>query len=158
MKIASRFPIKESNGLLALVTIIHLVVLILSFIIIEILWQFSFAFAGLLVSYYYSIKQLKEITLAPDDLCWTGDQWLVTLLNDRNKLDYRETAYLRILASSWITSWFSLLKFRIESINGENTELVWFFSSASLGDRLYRELCYLCKQDLKEQSKENGNK
>jgi hypothetical protein len=158
MKIASRFPIKESKGLLALVIGLHFAVLVLSFIIIEVLWQFSFVFASLLISYYYSIKQLKEVTQAPDDLCWTGEQWLITLLNDKNKLDYRETAYLRISPSSWVTSRFSLLKFRIKSINGLNTEFTWFFSSASLGDRLYRELCYLCKQDLKEQSKEKVNK
>ena len=155
MKIASRFPIKESKGLLTLVVLLHLSVSVLSFFIFNVSWQFGFALVSVLISYYFSIIQLKQITQAPDDLCWTGNQWLINVLNDKNKLVSRESVYLNILPSSWITSGFSLLKFRLESLDGANTEFVWFFSASNLGDRQYRELCYLCKQSLKNQSKEN---
>jgi len=155
MKIASRFPIKESKGLLTLVILLHLAVSALSFFVFNFSWQYAFALVSILISYYFSIIQLKQITQAPDDLCWTGNQWLINVLNDKNKLASRESVYLNILPSSWITSGFSLLKFRHESLDSINTEFAWFFSSSNLGDRQYRELCYLCKQSLREQSKEN---
>jgi len=155
MKIASRFPIKESKGLLILVVLLHLAVSVLSFFIFNFSWQYFVALVSVIISYYFSTQQLKQITQAPDDLCWTGNQWLISVLNDKNKLVTRESVYLNISPSSWITSGFSLLKFRLESLDGANSEYVWFFSSSNLGDRQYRELCYLCKQSLKELSKEN---
>lgn len=158
MKIASRFPVKENKGLSNLINSLHILVAIVSFWKFEFTWQFGSALIGLSISYYYSSKQLKEITRASDDLCWTGEQWLITHLNSKNKLLFQETVYLRIIASSWITSRFSLLKFRLELDEDSKTEFVWFFSSESLGDRLYRELCYLCKQDLKEQARSNTDK
>ncbi len=158
MKIASRFPIKESKGLQTIVILLHLSFAVLSFFIFNLSWQYGFALVSLFISYYFSIKQLKQITQAPDDLCWTGNQWLISVLNDKNKLLSQDAVYLKILSSSWITSGFSLLKFRLESLDGSNTEYVWFFSASNLSDRLYRELCYLCKQSLIEQSKENGAK
>ncbi|PHS15894.1 MAG: hypothetical protein COA86_12800 [Kangiella sp.] len=155
MKVASRFPIKESKGLLTIVILLHLAVSVLSFFIFNISWQYGFVLVSLLISYYFSIKQLQQITQAPDDLCWTGNQWLISVLNDKNKLVSRDSVYLSILPSSWITRGFSLIKFRVVSFNDENTQFAWFFSASNLGDRQYRELCYLCKQSLKEQSKEN---
>ncbi len=158
MKIASRFPIKESKGLLGLVIFLHLLASILSFIILDYVWQWTIIFVSLMSSLYLSLKQLKTITQASDDLCWTGEKWMIRVKNDKNKLDYQESIYLDILPSSWITREFSLLKFKVDPFDGVNTEYAWFFSHSNLGDRQYRELCYLCKQSLKEQYKENDNK
>ena len=156
MKVASRFPIKESNGLLLMVNSLHLIILLLSFFVLGLSYLILIVVCSLIISYHFSIKQLKSITEGPDDLIWTGEQWLITFQNDKNKLSYQEPVYLEVLASSWVTSRFSLLKFSSESLqeqgNKKNQEFVWFFSASNLGDRYYRELCYLTKQSLREKT------
>ena len=158
MKIASRFPIKESTGLLSLIALLHLSVFVLGFFILGISIQYSLLFISLIVSYHFSLKQLKNITEASDDLCWTGDQWLISMLNENNQLSFQESIYLELLASSWITSEFCFLKFQGESIEHANRKFAWFFSASNLGDRLYRELCFFAKQAIREETKRNIEK
>jgi hypothetical protein len=139
MKIAARFPIKANVSLKALVYASHLVIVVLCLSLALLWWQVLVVSCISLLSLYLSIEQYERITNAPDDLCWSGENWLMRSLASKD-----DTQYMTLLTTSWITPHFCLLKF--DSVSHSNT---WYFSKAQLGERLFRELCYLARLDLK---------
>ncbi|MBV1911121.1 MAG: hypothetical protein KUG78_17615 [Kangiellaceae bacterium] len=143
MKIASRYPIKSHSQLLSVLVITHFIVLLLSFLTID-FSPFIVVVLGLICfSLYLTYRQHLLLTNATDDLCWSGENWLVI-----NSQQNAAVCYLELKRTSWITSRFCLLKFALNQ-----SEQAWLFSRASLGERTYRELCYLAKRDLSKTDK-----
>lgn len=137
MKIASRFPIKSNRLLFSLICLAHLGLIYLVFILLTSFWSIVLILSLTVASCYFSIKQYQSITRSDDDLCWSGESWL---MQDNQS---KTVNYLDLLPTSWITANFCLLKFE-----QNNVEKAWLFSRKSLGERLYRELCYLAKVEL----------
>ena len=77
-----------------------------------------------------------------DDLCWNGDGWL---MHKGDKLN--GAIYLEIQPDSWVSSQLSLLSF-----NCDEKKYYWLFSRYELGERMYSQLVYLVKQNLKGKS------
>jgi len=137
VKIASRFPIKSNRLLFSLICLAHLGLIYLVFILLTSFWSIVLILSLTVASCYFSIKQYQSITRSDDDLCWSGESWL---MQDNQS---KTVNYLDLLPTSWITANFCLLKFE-----QNNVEKAWLFSRKSLGERLYRELCYLAKVEL----------
>jgi len=137
VKIASRFPIKSNWLLFSLICLAHLGLIYLASILLTSFWSILVVVSLTVVSYYFSLKQYQSITRANDDLCWSGESWLMQ--DHHSKTVY----YLDLLPTSWVTANFCLLKFE-----QDNVEKTWLFSRKSLGERLFRELCYLAKAEL----------
>ena len=138
MNVAARFPVKSCPELLLLLVVSHLGVFASSFWLLNQLWLIALVLFLLATSFYFSFQQYLSITNSSDDLCWSGKNWLMHTGSNQNS-----TSYLELLSSSWITPHFCLLKF----IQAENQK-AWFFTRKSLGERLYRELCYTLKLGL----------
>jgi len=142
MNVAARFPIKTCPELLILLVITHIGVFASSFWLLNQLWMIVSVLVLAAISFYFSYQQYLSITHSSDDLCWSGENWLMHTGNEQNS-----TKYLEQLSTSWVTPYFCLLKF---TQDGE--QKAWFFSRKSLGERLYRELCYTLKLGLDEKS------
>lgn len=142
MNVAARFPIKPSPELLLLLAVSHIGVFASSFWLLNQLWMVVLVLLLSATSFYFSYQQYLNITHSSDDLCWSGENWLM-----HTGINQNSTNYLEQLPTSWITPHFCLLKF---VQNGK--QKAWFFSRKSLGDRLYRELCYTLKLGLDEKS------
>ena len=146
MNIACRFPIKPNLELLVLIGFCHLFVMFVSWQIIYSFWANSLVFVSLMISAYFSHRNYLRITSAIDDLCWTGDSWVM------NDAQYGQgLRYMDLKVSSWITGHFCLLKF-----DHDGNEQSWIFSKKELGERAYRELCYLAKRNLNKIDKSNS--
>ena len=143
MQVAARFPIKSNLLLMILIIASHLAVFLIALILLYSIWQILLITFLTLVSFYYSRIQYHSITNASDDLCWSGEQWLM-----HNESSKYGANYLELLSSSWITPYFCLLKFK----HDEKT-MAYFFSPKYLGERLYRQLCYLVYLNLKNKNK-----
>ncbi|WP_196140873.1 hypothetical protein [Aliikangiella sp. G2MR2-5] len=142
MKVAARFPIKESFELKYFLLAFHLALLVVA-VVAEIHWSWRFAaILSVFLSYYFSNKNYLRITRAPDDLCWTGESWLM-----RGYSQSQDSRYLDLIGDSWISGVASLLHFD----DGTHRHY-WFFSKVSLGARAYSELVYYARQYLKEKS------
>lgn len=142
MNIAARFPIKSSPELLLFLVVSHIGVFASSFWLLNLLWMIVAVLLLTAISFYFSYQQYLTITNSSDDLCWSGENWLMNTGYSQNS-----TSYLELLPTSWITPQFCLLKF----IQDEEQK-AWFFTRKSLGERLYRELCYTLKLGLDEKS------
>ena len=143
MKIAARFPVKNYPPLSFLLVLFHFLLLLLAWVEFHFSWQLLIIILSLLVSAFYSIKQLQTITQSFDDLCWNGDSWLI---QKDEKL--KGQVYLQLNPTSWISSHLALLNF---SSGGKN--FYWLFSRRELGERMYSQLIYLVKQNIKAQQK-----
>ena len=135
MNIASRFPVKTSVPLFSFLIISHVSLFLYCPILIHSFTLVLLVLVVTAISFWESLSQYRLITNAPDDLCWSGENWLMgsSNLND-------EVSYLDLLCSSWVTPQFCLLNF---SCQGEHKS--WLFTKRELGERLFRELCYLIK-------------
>jgi len=138
MNIAARFPIKENRILFFAVVLAHVGVFIVGFLLINSIWTFMLILVTISGSLYFSLRQYQAITNSPDDLCWSGEAWL---MHDPSSEGIR---YMDLLNTSWITPQICLLKFKCNE-----QEFTWFFSRKTLGERLYRELCYLSNSCIK---------
>ncbi|MCF6194273.1 MAG: hypothetical protein L3J46_08065 [Kangiellaceae bacterium] len=140
MKIAARFPIKTNVSLLCLLIAGHLLVLLTSIFYLKSTSAILLVLVITIFSYYYSYEQYLKVTEFNDDLCWSGENWLV-------HTEQNEVCYLELLDISWITQEFSLLKF-----TKEEQQMAWLFTRAQLGEQLYSQLCYLARLDLKQRN------
>jgi len=140
MKVAARFPIKANIPLLYLLIAAHLVILLTSIFYLTSTSAILLILVISAFSYYHSHEQYLKVTEFDDDLCWSGENWLVH--DEHDKL-----CYLELMDISWITQEFSLLKF----IKDEQ-QLAWLFTRTQLGEQLYSQLCYLARLDLKLQN------
>jgi len=135
MNVAARFPIKSCPELLLLLVVSHIGVFASSFWLLNQLWMIVLVLLLSAISFYFSFLQYLSITNSSDDLCWSGENWLMHTDSIQSS-----TSYLELLSTSWVTPHFCLLKF----IQDESQK-AWFFTRKSLGERLYRELCYFSK-------------
>lgn len=142
MKFAARFPIKENIVLLRLLIFSHLILWLLTIFLLSSLSQILLLISIIGFSLQYSFQQYKQVTEYHDDLCWSGENWLVT------SEIHNEEIYLELKPTSWITEEFCFLKFKIQ-----NEEKAWLFTKNGLGSRLYSELCYLVRLNIKHQNK-----
>jgi len=138
MKVAARFPIKQNRFLFMVLILAHVGVLTSGFLLVNNILVLMLVSMTTLTSVFFSLKQYRSITNSPDDLCWSGDAWM---MHDSSS---NSIQYMDMLNTSWITPYFCLLKFQYQE-----QELAWFFSRNTLGDRLYRELCYLSNACIK---------
>jgi hypothetical protein len=143
MKVAARFPVKPNSALLGVLLVSHTGIFACSFWLLNQAWMIGLVLALSAVSFYFSLKQYLAITNSSDDLCWSGENWLMHTGENQSSV-----CYLELLPTSWITPPFCLLKFTLNE-----QQRAWFFTRKSLGERLYRELCYVAKLKLDEKSK-----
>lgn len=139
MKVAARFPIKANLPVYWFIVTSHLGVLVVAMSHLASLSAVLLVLAVTVFSYGRSHTEYRKVTENDDDLCWSGDNWLVHI-----GISGESVCYLELLESSWITAEFSLLKF-----DGNGEETAWLFTRKSLGERLYSELCYLAHLNLK---------
>ena len=139
-KIAARFPIKPNLWIVMMNFLIHgfLAAVCINLLIVN--WWQWLTLITLCFSFFYTYQQTNRLFSAPDDLCWTGENWLMYRTNANH-----DAMYLNLLDNSWLTSSFCLLKF-----SAEEKQFAWFFSRLSIGDRAYRELCRIVKSDMRE--------
>lgn len=143
MNIAARFPIKPNYFLFCIITMMHVLVLILGLSLLSSVSLILIVLVVVSISLFYSSQEYTLMTNACDDLCWSGENWLMT--DSENST----VNYLVLLETSWITPYFCLLKF-----SANEQQKAWFFSPYYLSDRLFRELCYLARLDIKNIEKE----
>ena len=142
MNVAARFPIKSSPDLLLLLVVSHIGVFASSFWLLEQQWMIVLVLVLSATSFYFSFQQYLTITNSSDDLCWSGENWLMHASSNQNS-----TSYLELLPTSWVTPQFCLLKF-----SQDDEQRTWFFTRKSLGERLYRELCYIANLKMDEKT------
>ena len=145
MKIAARFPVKESPLLGSLIISIHLIIVGCSYLVFGFDWQWGIILVLTLVTLVISFKQYRRLTIAPDDLCWSGENWLIT-----DPQTSKSVTYLELSPQSWLSSFACILNF---DHGGEQKQ--WLFTRQQLGRRSFSELCYLAKQSLLKQAKQD---
>ena len=138
MKIAARFPVTESPWLFSLLILLHFSFLILGYATVGWHWSLLLVVISTIGSCWVCYKHYLEITRATDDLCWSGEHWLMN-----SEPQDGSVMYLNILPSSWMSSFACLLHFEVSG-----KRYYWLFSKPSLGERAYSELLYLCKLTL----------
>ena len=143
MKIAARFPVKPSLGLLGLMASLHIGILGLAVYTFALSWQSLVITVSLIVSGYFCWLRYRSLTEAPDDLCWSGENWLMQLNEPPGAI-----LYLQLRPQSWTAKFAAVLQFSA----GERS-FSWLFTRAELGERGYSELTYLVKQNLLAQRK-----
>ncbi|TQV84994.1 protein YgfX [Aliikangiella coralliicola] len=151
MKTATRFPVKTAKLLVVAIGLFHVILLLVSFIFFGVSWYVLAIFIALLVSWFYSNKNYRKITNAMDDLCWSGENWL---MQSDERLG--SITYLELQPDSWVSSFACLLHFSVgekQSVGDKHLvsekQYHWLFVKKNLGERLYSELVYLVTQDLK---------
>lgn len=152
--VAARFPVKSDVVLLTFVIVAHIGVVAGSSWLINQWWMITVIVLTSLLSLFISIRHYRAITRANDDLCWSGETWLMhcQLVSESNGVNKGQVCYLDLLPTSWLTPNFCLLKFQ-----QDESEKAWFFSRRSLGERLYRELCYLVRLNMKDIAMNKNN-
>jgi hypothetical protein len=138
-KVAARFPVKVNYWLFSGLIGLHVFVAAITSYELNFDWLLIFPLLLISLSLRYSLTQFNHLCIAPDDLCWTGENWLI---NDPHELN--PSLYLELSDKSLITSSFCVLKFQHKS-----REFVWLFSRWSIGERTYRQLCRLINAELK---------
>ncbi len=108
-KIAARFPIKPNFSIVLMNVLIHGFLAVVSIHMLIVNWWLWLTLITLCFSLIYTYRQTELLFSAPDDLCWTGENWLMHRA-DANK----DAMYLNLLDNSWLTSNFCLLKFSAE--------------------------------------------
>ena len=117
---------------------LHLIVAILAIIAHLQWWLVLLVIISVVSSWAITLKQYKAVTSSEGDLCWTGENWSIAGGKESNAIHY-----LELKSTSWVTNHFSLLKFTSGA-----EEKSWLFTHKHLGERTYRELCYLIRQDF----------
>ena len=150
MKVAARFPVKTYTPLILAIVLFHIMLLLISLVEFGFSWQQIIVSVSLLISLYFSFKQYWKITQSPDDLCWTGESWL---MHQGNKLN--GAVYLDLEPTSWVSNQLALLHFSCtdgvdvnDSVTA-NKKYHWLFSRHELGERMYSQLVYLVRQNIK---------
>ncbi|MGX5174654.1 protein YgfX [Aliikangiella sp. IMCC44653] len=150
MKVAARFPIKPYKPLFWGILMLYILTAVLAAFSLQSRLLLGF-YPVLMVCAIFTIKHYRRLTSASDDLCWNGDSWL---FQDANQ----QTIYLELQATSWLSRYFTLLHFKaqpallsLEPNTPKTREFFWLFSLRYLGERSYRELCYLVKQNIRHQ-------
>lgn len=139
MKVAARFPVKAFSFLAYFILLVHGLLLFVGILGLEFIWQHIVLLISLFFSVYFSFRHYQNITAAPDDLCWNGENWLIHLDQQQKRV-----AYLKLESDSWISGYFCLLH-----LSDDNKHFYWLFSRYGLGNRMYSELIYLARQYLK---------
>ncbi|TQV72827.1 hypothetical protein FLL45_15275 [Aliikangiella marina] len=145
MKVAARFPVKSSLSVFYFIVLLHLVLAVCSYLLFSFNWQLAIAVGTIALTFYISYRRYLQLTSAPDDLCWSGENWLVSDPQRSHSL-----VYLALLPQSWLSSFACVLHF-----NDGETEHQWLFTRHGLGPRSYSELCYWVKYSLHEQIKQD---
>jgi|GEM_PF-2387548 len=145
MKIAARFPVKSSPLFAAMILLMHLFMVLAGWINFALSWQMGVLLVAISLSASYSLSRYRELTQAPDDLCWSGENWLIQADG--------HTYYLQLEPASWMSRFACLLHF-----SAGNKRFYWLFTRYSLGSRSYSELCFLAKQNLSAQQKQDKTK
>jgi hypothetical protein len=148
MKIAARFPVTDYTFYFVMLLLLHVTILVFGLLTIgyetdDWLWQVSLLVFLVLLSLTFSYQHYLAITRAEDDLCWTGELWVMNFNQPLNS-----PHYLKLQPGSWISQRACLLHF----IDGEQ-QYYWLFSRASLGVSLYSQLVRLAKADIDQLSK-----
>lgn len=138
MKIAARFPVKFSTGLLCYLLGFHLLLALVVAAVSEFTWGYFVFLSALLVSALYCYKRCLSMCRADDDLCWSGENWLM-----RSNNRFKSIVYLQLQPTSWVSRHACLLHFKTI-----DAEFQWFFSRRLLGESLYSQLIYLVKLQL----------
>lgn len=138
MNIAARFPVTESPWLFRLLILFHISFLVLGYFTVGWHWGLMLIAVSTIWSFFFCDRHYKTITNASDDLCWSGEHWLM-----QPEAQSGSVMYLSILPTSWISSFACLLHFEVSG-----RRFYWLFSKQSLGNRTYSELVYLCKLTL----------
>lgn len=138
MNIAVRFPIKDNKPFYYGLIFLHLWVIVTAYELLSVIWMIALVVLAVAFSFYKTRQQYLCVTQSIDDLCWSGENWLM-----HDPENQAEIIYLELLETSWITASFCLLKFQMN-----NREESWLFSRATLGKRLFSELCYLARLDI----------
>lgn len=137
MKVAARFPVKDCFPLKWAILVTHLLLIVIAlFYLVGWIWVIA-GVTSTLISYYFSISHYKSITSAEDDLCWSGDSW---------QMQTADLTHFQLLPTSWLSNFASLLHLK----EGDKTHY-WLFTKYNLGDRAFRELNYIARQDLVNQ-------
>ncbi len=140
VKVASRFPVKSHASLIVFVATVHCALLVIAWYELSCLWQKLLMLLILSISLIFSNRQYQLMVNAPDDLCWSGEHWV---MHSNQKL--KRLIYLDLLPSSWVSRYYCLLHFS----NGDK-HYYWLFSRHELGSRMYSELVYLVKMNIKD--------
>lgn len=143
MKIAARYPIKSYPWLLSGTLLFHLLILFTSVYFFGFKSSLLLIILSLIASAYFSVKHYNKLTTADDDLCWSGENWLISPQGE-----LKGSIYLTLLPSSWISANLCLLHFS----HGKN-KYHWLFSRSQLGDQLYSQLIFNLQRDLKSNSR-----
>ena len=143
MQVAARFPIKSEPRYLMILGTIHLFLFGAGFYLQLSLWSTLVLTVSVVVSLYFSVRHYQRLTQHSDDLCWSGQNWLVVETSTPP-----QTHYLQLDEESWISSFACLLHF-----TGTNQSYCWLFTRHQLGQRAYSQLCFIAKQDLKSRKK-----
>lgn len=144
MKVAARFPVKAAPIVLYFIILLHIIIGYCAFLLLGLGWQLALSCGLLSVTFLISYRQHLQLTSAPDDLCWSGENWLIT-----DPSQSKEVIYLELLPQSWLTSFACILHF-----NDGQKQRQWLFIRPQLGDRSFSELCYWAKLTLRQQTKE----
>ena len=139
MFIAARFPIKSNIPLYSFLVLSHVAVVMISFWIFSQWWLTAITLSLTTISFMMTHREYLTVTQSDDDLCWSGESWLMHGASNKDDI-----LYLELSSTSWVTSHFCLLKF-----DQDEQPKAWFFTKKGLGERLYRQLCYLAKLDMK---------
>jgi hypothetical protein len=150
MKVAARFPIKPFKPLYWGIIVLYTLCAVLAVFSMQAIVLLG-VYPVLAISIFYTLRHYRRLTSAPDDLCWNGDSWLI---KDSQQL----TVYLELQNDSWISRQATLLHFKarpallgVDPNLTQSREFYWLFTLSHLGERSYRELCYLVKQNVKHQ-------
>jgi len=143
--IACRFPIKLCYWILSSILLGYLLLLVAASYLIQPVWAIIVAFVVIGWSGYAFYTEQLKISLLGEELCWTGSRWLLDQGDNRQN-------YLELKYSSWVTPYFCFLCFKL----GEQ-EKTWLFCRKTLGERLFRELCYQINQQLINDQQNNTN-
>jgi hypothetical protein len=138
MNIAARFPIKAWPELFYAGVGIHIVAIFISLFGLSSAYLSVISLCVTIYSFWLSYHQYISVTQCKSDLCWTGENWVIS-----DTTQTSEIIYLSLQNTSWLTEGFCLLKFACD-----NQQFAWLFTKKHLGDRAYRELCYMVNRDF----------
>ncbi len=139
LKIAARYPVKDCYPLKWGILVVHIGLCLACVVAVKLVLLKLVSLLAVFVSYYFCIRHYKKITASHDDLCWTGERWIMQW-NGEKQFD--------LLPSSWLSSQASLLH-----LDDGGQIHYWLFTQRGLGERAFKELNYIARQNLVEQTR-----